>query len=49
VVPVAAAEMLVRGNAIIVDGHTVVDDPRGVAMATRSRGGGFIAYAHLRF
>ena len=46
VLPHAVAQMDVRGNAIIVAGHTVVRDPRGVEIAARSPGGEFIAYSH---
>jgi len=44
--PVASAQMLIRGNAIIVDGRMVIDDPKGVYSAARSPGGNFIAYSH---
>jgi hypothetical protein len=46
ILPCAMAQLNVRGNAIIVDGRTIVDDPKGVEFAARSPGGKFIAYAH---
>jgi hypothetical protein len=46
VLPQATAQMNVRGNAILVGGHTVVKDPQGVGLAALSPGGKFIAYAH---
>jgi hypothetical protein len=42
----AAGEMHVSGNAIIVDGRKVVEDPSGIELASLSPRGKLIAYSH---